>query len=108
METTILVIGGLVLIGLFIVVAKFFFRLLRHLIIALILGLALMFFWYFAVTPRKNPNIGKHAYLNRTGEYLGEVTGEASDQTRGPVWIIKPPAQPATSYRKSSVTLKEK
>ncbi|HWQ32958.1 MAG TPA: hypothetical protein VNQ79_08885 [Blastocatellia bacterium] len=108
METIWLITGGIVALGLFIVVAKFFFRLLRHLIIAVVLGVVLMFFWYASSRPPKNPNIGKHAYVTRTGEYLGEVTGEATDPQRGPVWIVKPPNQPPTSYKKTAVTLKEK
>lgn len=107
METIYLVIAGIVAIGALVVVAKFFFRLLKHIIIALVLGFALMFFWYFSSRPAANPNIGKRAYHTRTGDYLGEVTGEKTDPERGPVWIIKPPNQPPTSFSKSRVTLKD-
>ena len=108
MENIWLMVSGIVALGLFIIVAKFFFRLLKHLIIAVVLGVVLMFFWYYSTQPPKNPNIGKRAYVTRTGEYLGEVTGETTDPKRGPVWIVKPPNQPSASYRKAAVTLKEK
>ncbi len=106
METIYLVIAGILLIGVCIVVAKFFFRLLKHILIAAILGAALMFFWYYATRPVPNPNIGKHAYHTKTGDYLGEVTGEGNDPQRGPVWVIKQPDGMPTSYRKTTVTLK--
>lgn len=108
METIYLVIGGILLLGLLILVAKFFFRLLKHIIIATVLGCVIMFGWYFAMRPTPNPNIGKRAYHTKTGDYLGEVIGEAVDPERGPVWQIKPPTQPPTSYRKVTVTLREK
>ncbi|MFN7946148.1 MAG: hypothetical protein U0Z53_12410 [Blastocatellia bacterium] len=108
MENIWLIVGGIVALGLFIIVAKFFFRLLKHLIIAVVLGFVLMFFWYASSRQPRNPNIGKHAYVTRTGEYLGEVAGETTDPKRGPVWIVKPPDQPPTSYKKSAVTLREK
>ncbi|HZS07075.1 MAG TPA: hypothetical protein VFD58_19720 [Blastocatellia bacterium] len=106
MGTIYLVIGGILLTGVLIVIAKFFFRLLKHVIIAAVLGGALMFFWYHATRPAPNPNIGKHAYHTKTGDYLGEVTGEANDPQRGPLWLIKQPDGMPTSYRKASVTLK--
>ncbi len=108
MKPIYLVIGGILLLGLLILVAKFFFRLLKHIIIATVIGVVVMFGWYYSLQPTPNPNIGKHAYHTKTGDYLGEVTGEAVDPVRGPVWQIKPPTQPPTSYRKASVTLKDK
>lgn len=105
----ILIAIALVLVALGWVVVRFFFRLIKHILLALILGAVLAFGWYymFLYTPR-DPNIGKRAYVTATDQYLGEVMGSSNDDQLGPVWIIKSPSGYPTKYRKSRLTLKDK
>lgn len=108
--TLLIVIAGvLVIVALGWVVVRFFFRLIKHILIALILGAVLAGGWYylFLYTPR-DPNIGKRAYVTTTNEYVGEVIYSANDDLLGPVWVVKSPGGYPTKYRKSRLTLKDK
>jgi hypothetical protein len=106
-----LVVGLLVLIGMLWFVWKIYYRLFKHLVIALLIGAAgamLMYYRYSSSSAPRDPNIGKHAYGNHTGRYLGVVEGQGNDKTRGPVWVIRQPGGYQMSYPKSRVTLKDK
>jgi hypothetical protein len=108
--TLLLVIGGAAaLIGLGWLMGRLFLRLLKHLLIALLIGVVLMLIWYqpFCGPPR-DPNLGKHAYAAGTGQYLGVVVGSAKDAKLGEVWIVQPPSGYKTMYRKSRLVLKDK
>ncbi|HMV47359.1 MAG TPA: hypothetical protein PLD20_24870 [Blastocatellia bacterium] len=106
-----MLVGGGLLIGLLFlfVVWKMFFSFLKHAVIILILGGTFVtFYWYRThSTPTKKPAIGKHAYLTETGKYLGVVEGEGDDSRRGPVWNIRFPGGHPRMYGKSRVTLKD-
>jgi hypothetical protein len=110
--TTKMLIAGGVLLGLLflVVVWKFFFSFLKHVLIILILGSAFVgFYWYrMHSSPPKNSVIGKHAYLTASGKYLGVVEGEGEDARRGPVWNVRFPGGHPQMYGKSRVTLKDK
>ena len=99
-----IIAGVLVLVALGWVVVRFFFRLIKHIIIAVILGAVLTFGWYylFLYTPR-DPNIGKRAYLTATGQYVGEVIGSKNND-----WVVKSPSGYPNNYSKSRITLKDK
>ncbi len=105
----IIIAGALVIVGLGWVVVRFFFRLIKHILIAVILGAVLAFGWYylFLYAPR-DPNIGKRAYVTTTDQYVGEVIASGNDDQLGPIWIVKSPSGYPTKYRKSRLTLKDK
>lgn len=102
-------IGAVVLLVFLWLVWKFFFSMLKHVIIILILGgLFAGVYWYRSLPPPKNPAIGKHAYLTETGKYLGLVEGQGEDNRRGEVWIVRIPGDHQKMYGKTRVTLKDK
>lgn len=105
----IIIVAVLILAALVWVAARFFFRLLKHIIIAVVLGAVLTLGWYyfFLYVPR-DPNIGRHAYITGTEQYVGDVIGSANDEALGAVWVVKRPNGYATKYPKSRVTLKDK
>jgi hypothetical protein len=104
----IIIIGAIILIGLFWVLGKFFLHLLKHAIIAVIIAVVLLLVWYQPWNrPARNPNIGKHAYAANDDLYLGVVVGSAKDDQLGEVWIVKRPNGSPTKYRKSRVVLKD-
>lgn len=101
--------GGLLLLAFLWLVWKFFFKLLKHFIIILLLGgIFAGAYWYRSLPPPKNPAIGKHAYLTENGKYLGLVEGEGDDPRRGPVWVTRAPGGHPLMYGKARVTLKDK
>lgn len=109
--TKILIAGGVLLMLLFLLVIwKFFFGFLKHVLIILILGGSFVgFYWYrMHSSPAKNPAIGKHAYMTESGKYLGVVEAEGEDTRRGPVWNIRFPGGHPRMFAKSRVTLKDK
>ncbi len=102
-------IGAVVLLVFLWLVWKFFFSMLKHVIIILILGgIFAGVYWYRSLPPPKNPAIGKHAYLTETGKYLGLVEGQGEDNRRGEVWIVRIPGDHQKMYGKTRVTLKDK
>lgn len=105
-----LLAGGVLVVLLFLwLVWKFFFSMLKHFIIILILGGVFAgVYWYRSLPPAKNPAIGKHAYLTENSKYLGVVEGEGEDPRRGAVWITRFPGDHQKMYGKSRVTLKDK
>jgi hypothetical protein len=46
--------------------------------------------------------------MKDNGEYIGVVEGQAEDNRRGPVWIIRPVGGYPQRYAKARVTLKDK
>lgn len=107
-----LVIGALLLIGFLWLVWKFFAKLFKHVVIMLVLCVAGVTFFYFRyrslTPPRPKPDIGKHAYMKDSGEYIGVVEAEGEDSRRGRVWIIRPLGGYPQKYSKARVTLKDK
>ncbi len=102
-------IGVVVLLVVFWLVWKFFFKLFKHFLIILILGgIFAGVYWYRNQPPPKNPAIGKHAYLTENGKYLGVVEGQGEDNRRGEVWITRIPGDHQKMYGKSRVTLRDK
>jgi hypothetical protein len=100
---------ALVLIALGWVMARFFFRLLKHFIIAVVLGAILMCGWYYLfIRVPRDPHIGKRAYVVGTDQYVGEVVGSSQDEKLGDIWIVKSPSGYPMKYRKSRLTLKDK
>ena len=110
-----LTIGALLLIGFLLVVWKFFAKVFKHVVIMLLIGVAgaaffvyIVFIRYGSSSPRPRPDIGKHAYMKVTGEYIGVVEAEAEDSRRGKVWIIRPAGGYPQKYSKSRVELKDR
>ncbi|MBK6796238.1 MAG: hypothetical protein IPG76_05445 [Acidobacteria bacterium] len=87
---------------------KFFFPFLKYAILLLLLVIAGSGFYIYRMIPRRNPAIGRHAYLSDSGKYLGVVEGSGEDNTRGEVWIVRPPGRYPVIYSKSRVVLKDK
>jgi hypothetical protein len=106
-----LAIGAILLIGLLLLVWKFFAKLFKHVVIMMVLTVAGVTFFYYryrSFSPPKSPNIGKHAYMKEGGAYIGVVEAEGEDSRRGRVWIIRPPGSYPQKYSKARVTLKDK
>jgi hypothetical protein len=102
-----LVIGAVLLIGLLWLVWKFFAKVFKHVVIMLLIGAAgSAFYYYRMLPPPPPPYVGKHAYMD--GVYVGVVEGQAEDNRRGPVWIIRPAGGYPQRYAKARVTLKDK
>lgn len=110
LDTTKLMIAGaaLVILVFLWLVWKFFFSLLKHFLIILLLsGIFAGAYWYRNHIPKRESSVGKHAYMTETGKYLGVVEGEGEDNRRGPVWNIRFPGSYPRMYSKSRVTLKD-
>jgi hypothetical protein len=104
-----LVIGAVVLIGVLWLVWKFFAKALKHVIIMLLIGAAgAAYYYYRSLSPPAPPYVGKHAYMKDNGVYIGVVEGQAEDNRRGPVWVIRPVGGYPQRYAKARVTLKDK
>jgi hypothetical protein len=104
-----LAIGALLLIGLLLVVWKFFAKVFKHVVIMLLIGMAGSAFYYYRSLPPPKPlYVGKHAYMKENGEYIGVVEGQAEDSRRGAVWIVRPVGGYPQKYSKARVTLKDK
>ncbi|HEY6401182.1 MAG TPA: hypothetical protein VI479_07220 [Blastocatellia bacterium] len=107
-----LAIGVLLLIGFLWLMWKFFYKVFKHVVIMLVIAVLgstlFIYLRYSSSTPRKNPDIGKHAYMKDGGAYIGVVEGEDQDSRRGAVWVIRPLGGYPQRYSKKRVTLKEK
>jgi hypothetical protein len=110
-----LTIGALLLIGFLLVVWKFFAKVFKHVVIMALIGVAgaaffvyVIYIRYGSFSTRPRPDIGKHAYMKVTGEYIGVVEAEGEDSRRGKVWIIRPVGGYPQKYSKSRVELKDK
>ncbi|MCI0337500.1 MAG: hypothetical protein L0226_07985 [Acidobacteria bacterium] len=99
-----------VILGTLWLVWKYFFRLFKYFFLAFIIVAigTLSYYYRMQWRPQPNPAIGKHAYMTKTGEYLGVVEGSGEDVKRGEVWIVTPPGRNPLIYSKSRVTLKDK
>ena len=106
-----LTIGALLLIGLLLLVWKFFAKVFKHVVIMLFIGAGLMTFFYYryrSLPPPASPYKGKHAYIKANKEYINVVEAEKKDSHRGKVWIIRPVGGYPQKYSKSRVELKDK
>jgi uncharacterized membrane-anchored protein YitT (DUF2179 family) len=101
-----LLLAGIALVLLFIgwVLFKFFFRLLKHFILAVVLAVIVALFWYQPNATRPDPNIGKFAYGTVSNSFLGVVV--ANDKEDGS-WIVEKSGM-RMKYPKSKVILKDK
>ncbi len=101
-----LYIAGAVLVALIVgwVIFKFFARLLKHFIFAIILGVTVALFWYQPSTSRPDPNVGKLAYGVNSNNFLGVIV--ANDKDDGS-WIVEKSGM-RMKYAKSKVILKDK
>lgn len=105
MESAFFIVGAatvLLVVGW--VIFKFFFKLLKHFIIALILAVVVAMFWYQPFSGTKDPNIGKFAYGTVSSSFLGVVV--ADDKQNGS-WVVEKSGM-RMKYPKSKVLLKEK
>jgi membrane protein implicated in regulation of membrane protease activity len=108
--TLVMTAGVVVLLGILWFTWKYHFTLFKYLLAALIFFAAVtatLIYRLQPVPPKRNPAIGKHAYMKQTGEYLGVVEGSGRDRQRGEVWIVRPPGGYQLMYGKSRVTLKD-
>jgi membrane protein implicated in regulation of membrane protease activity len=89
---------------------KYYFRLFKYLFIVFIffaIAAAGIIYRMQPVEPKRNPALGKHAYLSQTGEYLGVVEGSGRDRQRGDVWFVRQPDGYRLMYSKARVMLKD-
>jgi hypothetical protein len=108
--TLVLTAGLVVVLGVLWFTWKYHFELFKYFLVAFIFfGVVVAAFIYRMrpVEPRRDPAIGKHAYMRQTGEYLGVVEGSGRDKQRGEVWFVRPPGGYPLMYGKSRVTLKD-
>ncbi|MCW5967054.1 MAG: hypothetical protein KIT57_00945 [Blastocatellales bacterium] len=96
---------AVVLLG---ILARFFFRLLKHLLFALIIGVIAAFIWVqMQPSAPVNPSIGKRAYSSVNGEFVGTVVASGEDPKLGAVWIIQQPGGYKVKYPKSFLQLRD-
>jgi hypothetical protein len=108
--TLVLTAGLVVVLGVLWFTWKYHFELFKYFLVAFIFfGVVVAAFIYRMrpVEPRRDPAIGKHAYMRQTGEYLGVVEGSGRDRQRGEVWFVRPPGGYLLMYGKSRVTLRD-
>ena len=101
-----LYLAGAVLVLLMIgwVIFKFFFRLLKHFILAIILAVTVALLWYQPSSSRPDPNLGKFAYGTNSNSFLGVVVANDKDDGN---WIVEKSGM-RMKYPKSKVILKDK
>ncbi|HEX4950198.1 MAG TPA: hypothetical protein VFZ34_26260 [Blastocatellia bacterium] len=99
-----IIVGAIVLLVIGWVIFKFFFRLLKHFILAIILGVTVALFWYQPYSSRPDPNIGKFAYGVNSNNFLGVIV---ADDKEGGSWIVEKSGM-KMKYPKSKVLLKDK
>jgi membrane protein implicated in regulation of membrane protease activity len=107
--TLLLTAGLVVILGVLWFTWKYYFKFFKYLLAAFIFLAAvtvLLIYRMQPVEPKRDPAIGRHAYMKQTGEYLGVVEGSGRDRQRGDVWIVRPPGGYQLMYSKSRVTLK--
>jgi hypothetical protein len=104
-----IVVGAILLIGLIGIVSRLFFRLLKHVIIAIIIGVAAAFV-YVQLQPkaRVNPAVGKFAYSSANGVFVGKVVAVGTDAKMGDVLIIERPGGYHAKYPKNFLLLRDK
>lgn len=101
-----LVAGALVLLIIGWVIFKFFFKLLKHFIMAAILAAAIGVFYYQPwnnFSPTKDPNIGKFVYGLSSSNFLGVVVGDDGENS----WIVEKSGL-KMKYAKGRVVLKDR
>ena len=86
------------------VLFKFFFKLLKHFLFAVILAVVVAMFWYQPFSLSKDPNLGKFAYGTVSHSFLGVVV--ADDKESGS-WVVEKSGM-RVKYPKSKVLLKDK
>lgn len=102
-----LAIAAVVLLIVGWVIFKFFFRLLKHFILATILAVIVAIAWYQPwnfLTPAKDPNIGKFAYGVSSGNFVGVVVADDKDDNS---WVVEKGGM-KTKYAKGRVVLKDR
>lgn len=99
-----LALAGVVLLIIGWVLFKFFARLLKHFILAVILAVTVALFWYQPTTTRPDPNLGKFAYGVNSNSFLGVIV--ANDKDDGS-WIVEKSGM-KMKYPKSKVIIKDK
>ncbi len=97
-------VGIVVLLIIGLVLFKFFTRLLKHFILAIVLAVTVALLWYQPSTSRPDPNVGKLAYGANSSNFLGVVV--ANDKDDGS-WIVEKSGM-RMKYAKSKVILKDK
>jgi hypothetical protein len=104
-----IVVGAILLIGLVGLVSRLFFRLLKHLIIAIIIGVVAAFVWA-QMQPKApvNPAVGKFAYSSANGVFVGKVVGAGTDVKMGDVLIVERPGGYHAKYPKNFLQLRDK
>lgn len=105
MESWMLIAGGaavLLIAGW--AIFKFFTRLLKHFIFAVIFSVVVAMFWYPPTSTRPDPEIGKMAYGVNSGNFLGVIVANDKD---GGSWIIEKSGM-KMKYPKSKVLIKDK
>jgi membrane protein implicated in regulation of membrane protease activity len=108
--TLILTAGLVVILVVLWVTWKYHFEFFKYFLVAFIffaVVVAAFIYRMRPVEPKRDPAIGKHAYMRQTGEYLGVVEGSGRDRQRGEVWFVRPPGGYLLMYGKSRVTLRE-
>lgn len=104
-----IIVAIAVLIGLLALVARFFFRLLKHIIVAVVVGVVIAFIWV-QMQPGVpvNPLIGKRAYSSANGQFVGTVVASGTDSKLGDILIIEQPGGYRVKYPKNFLRLRDR
>jgi len=108
--TLVLTAGLVVILGVLWFTWKYYFEFFKYFLVAFIFFAVVVAGFIYRmrpVEPKRDPAIGKHAYMRQTGDYLGVVEGSGRDRQRGEVWFVRPPGGYLLMYGKSRVTLRD-
>jgi membrane protein implicated in regulation of membrane protease activity len=108
--TIVVTVAFLLVLGVLWFTWKYYFGLFKYFLIVFIffaIAAAGIIYRMQPVEPKRDPALGKHAYLSRTGEYLGVVEGSGRDRQRGEVWFVRQPDGYRLMFSKARVILKD-
>jgi hypothetical protein len=102
----ILTVACVVAIALFLLLRKYFFKLLTSILATVMIVILGTGIYIYRMIPKGDSEIGKHVYLKKSGEYLGKIEGSALDTQLGEIWQVRTLKGELARYRKANVVVK--
>jgi hypothetical protein len=102
----ILLLGFVVAIVLFLLLRKFFFKLLTSILVTLTIVILGTGIYLYRMFPQGDPAIGKPVYLKKSGEYLGIVVASEQDTQLGEIFQVRTQQGQLTRLRRANVIVK--
>jgi hypothetical protein len=102
----ILTVAFLATIALFLLLRKYFFKLLTSILATAMIVILGTGIYIYRMIPKGYSEIGKNVYLKKSGEYLGTIEGSALDTQLGEIWQVRTQRGELTKHRKANVVVK--